>query len=137
MYMQCILLHTISITHHTFYASTYAHKVYKYIHMHRSMDTYVHPHCTWDGFEHVGYECVHDALVEEMVTGGNVADELLALAQGHQLWQGEGLHILILAIATERSDIIRNNQLCIKLHPKHVSLLTRSPSCSPYMYTHT
>ena len=62
------------------------------------------PHCTWDRFEHIGYECVHDALIEEVVTGGNVADELLTVTQSHQLRQGEGLHILILAITTETRD---------------------------------
>lgn len=59
-------------------------------------------HRTWDWFEHVGYQCVHNALVEEMVTSCNVADELLALTQGHQLWQWEGLHILILAITNSK-----------------------------------
>lgn len=73
-----------------------------YVHQHnrdkRGPTIYVR---TWDWFEHIGYECVHDALIEEMVTHSDVGDELLALAQCHQLRQWEGLHIFILAVTTE------------------------------------
>lgn len=61
---------------------------------------------TWDWFEHIGYECVHDALIEEMVAHSYVGNELLALAQCHQLRQWEGLHVLILAVTTESRSIV-------------------------------
>ena len=73
---------------------------------------------TWYWFEHIGYECVHDALIKEMVTHSYVGNELLALAQCHQLRQWEGLHIFILAVTTESRNIVYSfcEQQALHLH---------------------